>query len=350
MKTKNITLSQQEKLALISNLSTMISAGIPILSTIDSLLDDTKGNAKKVLEIIRADILQGKQLYVSFAKFPRIFNKVYVNILKASEEAGTMEIALKDLREQIKKDIEFQGKIRSAMVYPIIILLVSLGIFLMILTIVIPRIASMFSQLKVNLPLPTKILIFLSDQLLHNTLVVVSGLLVIIAVAILLFKKKRQWFFNFFYSLPIISQLINQIDLMQFSRSMHLLLTSGITIISALELSEEVVLRKDMTRAIVHAKEAVLAGRTMSSAFKTRKNIFPSLMTRLLEAGEKTGTLEKSLKDISEYFDYKTSETLKTLAVAFEPIMLVIVGIIVGGLMLAIIAPIYNLIGQINPR
>jgi type II secretory pathway component PulF len=167
---------------------------------------------------------------------------------------------------------------------------------------------------------------------------------------VLLYKAKRPWLLSIVFALPIISTLIKEIDLMRFSRSLYLLLSSGITITAALELTEEVVHKPEIAKAIAKAKETVLAGKNISSSFKLHKSIFPGIMIKLTEAGEKTGTLDKSMQDISEYLDYKISATLKTLITVLEPAMLVIVGLLVGSMMLAVIAPIYGLIGQISPR
>jgi type IV pilus assembly protein PilC len=347
---KNLTLKNSEKLNLLSNLSTMISAGIPILETIDSLLEDSKGNTKKVLEIIREDISQGNHLYASFAKFPDIFDKVTVNVVRASEEAGTLDVTLKDIREQIEREMQFNDKIKSAMVYPLIILVVFFGVFLLILTVVIPKISTVFTRLNVELPLPTRILIFMSDLLTKYTLPVLAGAVVIGIFLFLLFKAQRRTILGLIYKLPLISNLVKEIDLAHFARSMYLLLTSGITITNALELSQEVVMRKDIANAIKHAKETVLAGKNLSQGFKDEKKIFSGIIIKMVEAGEKTGTLDKSMSDVSKQMDYRVDTTLKALTTLLEPIMLCAVGLLVGGIMLAIIAPIYGLIGQVNGR
>ena len=120
-KTHSLSLSTNEKLGLISTMATMLTAGIPLLETVDSLMDDAKGNTLKVLKVVRDDMMQGKPLYSSFAKFPNIFNTVTINIIKSSEEAGTLDVVLKDVRSQIQKDMEFMDKVKSAMTYPIII-------------------------------------------------------------------------------------------------------------------------------------------------------------------------------------------------------------------------------------
>lgn len=350
MKTENITLSNNDQLSMIGTFSTLINAGIPILETVDSLLEDSKGNMKKVLESTREDLIQGKPLHACFAKFPAVFGKVTINIIKASEEAGTLDTVLKDLKNQVQKDMEFIDKIKSALMYPLIIFVVFLGVLLIILVVVIPKIAVVFSQLKVDLPLPTKMLIFASNAILHNTILLLLGLFAIGAGIYFIYKMKRGIILRFLYSLPLVSTIVKEIDLTRFFRSMYLLLSSGIIITSALELTEEVVMRKDIGRAIAYSQESVLAGRRLSDAFKDKKDIFSGIMIKIIEAGEKTGTLDKSMQDLSDYMDYQVSGMLKSLTGLLEPIMLVLMATLVGGMMMSIIAPIYGLISHVGGK
>lgn len=196
MRNENITLSGPEKIGLISNLATMLTAGIPILEAVDSILEDTKGNQRKILETLRDDLVQGRRVWNTFIKFPQVFDKVTVSVIRASEEAGTLDIALKDLKETIRKQQEFNDKITSAMIYPAFILVVFLGVFLVILLVVIPKIASVFGRLKFDLPLPTKILIFLSNILIEKGLFVLLGIIVFGLAVNYLFRKKRNFFLN----------------------------------------------------------------------------------------------------------------------------------------------------------
>ena len=348
MNEKSLTLNGNDKLGLLSNISTMITAGIPILEVIDSLLEDSKGNTRKILEAIREDLTQGKHLYSSFSRFPNCFDKVTVNIIKASEEAGTLDVTLRDLKAQIKKDMEFSDRVKGALTYPAIILFVFFGVLIMILVVVIPKISVVFLNLHVKLPLPTLIMIYASNAILHYTIPVLLGFGGIVAGLVFFYRAKKQLIQHFLFRMPIVSKLVKEIDLTRFSRSMYLLLTSGITITSALELTKDVVLRSDISAAISYANEMVLAGKRLSDGFKEKKGIFSSIMIKIIEAGEKTGTLDKSMLDISEFLDYQVSNTLKTLTTTLEPIMLVLVGVLVGGMMLSIIAPIYGLIGQVG--
>ncbi|MCR4324320.1 MAG: type II secretion system F family protein [Candidatus Curtissbacteria bacterium] len=346
----SVTLSKKDKLMLISNLGTMLTAGIPILEAVESLASDSKGNQKKIIETLHADLNQGRTISSSFAKFPKAFDPVTVNLVKAAEESGTLDSSLKDLTVGIKKDMEFTEKVKGAITYPVFVIIVFVGVLLLILTFVIPRISSVFSRLNVDLPLPTRILINFSDLLLGKTIPVIAVLAVLVVGIVFLYKTRKKTLLNVILSLPILKRLARDIDLTRFCRSMSLLLTSGIPITEALDLSSNVVTKKEVSRAIETAKKFVAAGRKLSESFKENSKVIPSIMIRITEAGERSGTLEKSMQDISEYFEGEVTRRLRTLTSLLEPLMLVFIGLLVGGMMLAIIAPIYGLIGNIGAR
>ncbi|MBI3443443.1 type II secretion system F family protein [Candidatus Woesebacteria bacterium] len=348
MKLTRLTLSNTERISLISTLSTMLSAGIPILEAVDSLLEDSRGHTKIVLETLRGDLVQGKQIYTSLTKFPRIFGKVTVNLVKAAEQAGTLDTTLKDIKESIRREIEFTDKIKSSLIYPVLILFVFFGVLLMILVIVIPRISQVFSNLRVKLPLPTRIMIFLSNLLLDYTIFIAIGVVVFAILVVVLYRSKKELLFAPLFKLPLISRLVKEIDLTRFSRNLYLLLVSGLPITSALELSQEVVVRRETSKIIAHAKETVITGKKFSEGLRAGKGYIPTIMIKLIEAGEKSGTLDKSMQEVGEYMDYQVSNSLKTITILLEPVMLVFVGVFIGGMIMAIIAPIYNLIGQIG--
>jgi len=350
MNTKKISLATKDKIALFDNLSTMLGAGISILEAVDSLLEDSKGNQKKLLTELRQDLTQGKQVYASFDRFPNAFDKVTINIIRASEEAGTLDVALKDIKTHIQKEMEFLDKIRSAMIYPLVILFVFVLVMLLILIFVMPKLASVFGRMNVELPLPTKILMFMSDIILHNTIPLVAGIILAIAGIIVLYLKKRSFVLGIFFSLPLISGLIKQIDIARFTRSMALLLSSGLTITNTLELCEEIVWRKDMQKLVAHTQKSVLSGKRFAEGIRDGKGLIPMIVIKLIEAGEKTGSLDKAMQDVSEHMDYEVQRSLNTLTTLLEPIMLLFIGIVVGGMMLSIIAPIYSLIGQVGSR
>jgi len=343
-------MSNNDKLSTLSDLSTMLSAGIPLLESVEALLEDAKGNQKKFLEVLRDDLNQGKHVYFTFSKFPNVFSKVVASIVKASEEAGTLDVTLKDLKENLKKDMEFSDKVRSAMIYPLFIVGLFFAVLLMMLIVVIPKISTVFSRMNVVLPLPTKIMISMSNAVMNQTVFVVIGFLVFTILAIFLYKKQQRLLVGLLVKLPVISSLTKDIDLTKFSRNFYLLLNAGIPITSALELTENVVANPDVRVGIKHAKEEVASGKKLSEGFKNNRKIFPSIMIRITEAGERSGSLDKSMLEISDFLDYQVSNKLKTATALLEPIMLVAIGLGVGGMMIAIIGPIYSMIGQVGGK
>ncbi len=350
LNTENLTISNNDKLSILSDLGTMLAAGIPLLESVEALLEDAKGNQKKFLEVLRDDLTQGKHVYFTFSKFPNVFTKVVTSIVKASEEAGTLDVTLKDLKESLKKDMEFSDKVKSALIYPLFIVFVFFAVLFMILIVVIPKISTVFERLRVDLPLPTKILIFVSNALLNQTIPVILSVLIVSSLLVFIYKKKKKLLLNALFKFPILSSLARDIDLTRFSRSFFLLLNAGIPITSALELTENVVVSRDVEMGLRQAKEAVASGKKLSEGFKANRKIFPSMAIRITEAGERSGSLDKSMAEIAEFLDYQVSIKLKTTTSLLEPILLVVIGVMVGGMMLSIIAPIYGLIGQVGGR
>lgn len=343
-----IGIKNSEKTILLSNLATLIGAGVTIAEAIDLLQRDAKGNMKIVLESMQKDVHQGKRIYVAFSQFPLIFDSVTLSVLKASEEAGKIHLALKYLKDNLKKQNDFTNKVVFAMLYPVIISIIFAAVFLLLLIYVIPQFANVFKQLKVTIPLPTKILFYLSNSLLTYKWFYLSGVILIVSGLILLYKKKKKAFFNFFMSLPLIKELIIKIDLTRFMYNLHVLLLSGITIINSLELLRDSVFNKSVRKMIVDSQKIVEEGKHFSVGLTGSAKIIPPLMIKLIEAGEVSGSLHQATKDASEYLDSEVINTLTYLTALLEPIILVLVAVVIGGMLVAIITPIYGIIGQIG--
>lgn len=346
----SIFLPSDDKIALIYNLATMLSAGIPIVEVINSLLDDSKGASKQLLTTLRDDLNQGSQLWSALNKFPFIFDKVTVSIIQASEQAGTLDVTLKDLRVQMQKDKEFSDKVRGAFIYPLIIMFVMFIVLGVIIFFVLPKLATVFKTSKVKLPVTTQMLFDLSTFLNANWLPVLVGGAIFLFVASLFVKFNRTLVIGAITGLPGIVKLIRQIDMTRFTRSLYLLLSSGITITQALELTEQVVSRPEIKAVIRKCKEMVLSGKYLSEGFRNAKKVLPGIVVKITEAGEKSGNLEKSMQDVSEFLDYQTSNTLRTLTAAIEPIMLVIVAVVIGAMMVSIISPMYQIISSVGNK
>ena len=349
MNSLGVRLSTDEKINFFSNLSTMLSSSISLLDSVGTLGEESKGNLKFFLTTLKDDIVAGKRINTTFAKFPKSFNKVIVNLVRAAEEGGTLETTLMDIKNNIQKESEFSDKVRSALMYPIIITTILIGVLLMILIVVIPKIAVVFTRLRVELPLATRVLIAVSNFLLTKYIYVIFGLVIFLVVGVFLYKEKRQFFVNILVSLPLINTISRKIDLTNFARSLFLLLSSGLPISTALELSNEVVNSKQIKDIIDKSRKMLVSGKQLSGGLKQyKKKVIPVIMIRLIEVGEKSGTLDKSMRDISNYLDYEVSKDLKTMTALIEPIMLILVSISVGVMMVSIIGPIYGMISQVG--
>ena len=344
-----VSLSISDKLYLISNLATLLSSGIPILEAIDSLIPETSGNSRKILKTLRQDMNQGQTISQSFSRYPKAFDPITVNLIKAAEEAGTLETILKDLVKTIKKDIDFINKVKSALTYPILVLIILFLVLVINLFFVIPRIAQVFSRLHVPTPLPTKILIATSKLVVDNTLLSIAALIAFLLLIFIIVKTQKAIFLGILGIIPPVNKLLTEIDLTRFTRSLALLLKSGIPITDSLKLTQNVVNKRKIEKIIAHASQEVAAGRKLSDGLKDNK-IIPNFMIRVTQAGEISGTLEQSMQELSEQFDDRVTQRVKNLTVLLEPLLLLIVGILVGAIMLAIIAPIYNLISNIKSR
>jgi type IV pilus assembly protein PilC len=344
----NLKLTSKERLSFFTDFSTMLSAGIPILECIDSLQVDSKGNIKKILGVIKSSLYNGQPLSRALAKMPKAFNQIDVNLIRSAEAGGTLEATLHDIVVSTKKEMAFNDQLKATMVYPLFVMAVFLGIVLLMLTFVIPRVAKVFTSLNVNMPWITRVLIKISNFFIANWLIVIAGLIFIILLLFYLVKKYKHFFQRLLFTLPSIRKLGINIDLTRFTRSFGLLMQSGVSITEALSLSEKVVANKDMADVIRKMRRDVEAGYPLAKSLSIKKNLIPPLMVRSIKTAETSGTLNQTMQNLTDYFDDQVNESLKILSSLIEPVLIIIVGIMVGALMIAIIVPIYSMISQIN--
>lgn len=220
----------------------------------------------------------------------------------------------------------------------------------MILTFVVPRISRIFAGLNLELPVPTQVLIASSQFLISYYLYVIAVVVVLAIALVALYKLKKRELLNAFFKLPLFNGIGRKIDLARFTRSMALLLKSGIPIAEALILAKRVVIKKEIEVVIDDMQKSVANGKPMSDGLHKHKNVIPPIMSRIMQTAELSGTLEKTMQELVEYFDEQVSSTLKSMTDLIEPVLIVVIGLLVGGMMLAIIAPIYGIVGQISAR
>lgn len=350
---KEIKLNSNEKLLIIESLSIMLSAGIPILEAFDSISEDaTKKKTKELTSGISNEISKGKTLSESMAKYPQTFDNVFLNIVKSGEESGNLDKVLDRLAADLKSNIETINNIKSALFYPALVIIVLLAVSVYMFAFALPKIATIFLDLNLDLPAYSSFILnsslFFSKYLLYFLLGFV--VLAIIIVWLYTIPRTRSFLFYSFIKIPAIRNFISYVDLARFTSTSSLLLQAGVPIIQVFEISKNVVVSPKLRIDIDLVRDSITQGDTLIDAMKKYPRSFPSLLRRLVGVGEETGKLDESLSGISQHYEKKYTDIVKNLTVLLEPILIVLLAILVGAVLLSIIVPIYQGIGQLSPR
>ncbi len=326
-------------------LSTMINAGLPMTEALGLLRSQarTATMAKVVDEILR-DIEGGSSLAAALAKHPEVFSKIYISLVKAGETAGILDQILLRLADNLEKEREFQGKAKGALVYPAMVVTAMLGVVVIMMIFVIPRLTTMYKDMGTELPLPTQILITLSNFLVSFWWLVLGGLAGLV-ILFLRWKNTRQGksiFDRFMFRTPIIGKLFEQTNLTEFTRTLSLLIGAGIPIIEALHIVAEAVDNVVYQEGINEAARQVEKGFPLSLPLSQNPN-FPPLLGQMIKTGEETGKMDEILMRMSLFYESEAERAIKGLTTAIEPIIMVVLGVGVAFLILSIILPIYKL-------
>ncbi|HLU47619.1 MAG TPA: type II secretion system F family protein [Planctomycetota bacterium] len=331
-------------------MSTMIGAGIPLVESIEILAEQTSNPGfRKVLETISNEVRSGKDLSQALSAFPRVFPDIYVNMIKAGEASGQLDIVLSRLADYQEASAALKAEIKSAMTYPIVSLVLVLGISAFLLVVIIPKFQDMFYSMDVELPAITVGLLELSIFLKENVLLWMGGLVAaFFAVRAFVKTEKGQWTKDWvFLHLPIFGPLFQKVSISRFSRTFSTLIQSGVPILGALEIVAETSGNRIVASAINKASESVKQGETLGEPLAQSK-VFPPMVTRMVSIGEKTGALEQLLEKISEFYDQQVKTTVDSLTSLIEPLMIAVMGVLVGGMVLAIFLPIFKMVGSLG--
>lgn len=329
-------------------LATMINAGLPVTDALLILRSQSKGQMQKVVARILADVEGGQSLSGSFGKHPEVFSPSYIALLKSGEAGGVMDQVLSRLADNLEKQQEFSGKVKGALIYPIVVVVGMLAVGFVMMIFVIPRLTSLYSEFDANLPIPTKILIGFSSfltKLWPLLLVLVGG----IFYGISLFRKTKagkKKIDELIYKIPIIGPLQRQVALTQLTRTLSLMVGSGVSILDGLNISAGVVGNTILSDALNDAATQVEKGFPVAFAFARHTDAFPYILSQMIAVGEETGKMEDVLTKVSHVFEVESEQKVKSLTSAIEPLIMVILGVGVGFLVIAIILPIYNLTSQ----
>lgn len=337
-----LRLSSREQLALFTDLSTMLTAGIPLLESIESLEPDARGNLKKVLGQLRRSLTNGESMASAMARFPRAFDSVVINLMRAAEAGGTLEATIKDIVETIKKEVAFNKSLKTAMIYPAFVMGLFTAIVILLLTFVIPRLAQAFASLHTKVPWATTQLIHASAYFVDHWLLIGAAFIVLVILVCLFVSKNKRLIARAILNLPGLRRLGLNMDLARVTRSLALMLKAGVPLDEALALVKKTVQKKQIWLIIGQMQRSMNAGKPLASGLRNTGGVIPVMMVRSMETAEITGTLEQTMESLAEHFDTQVSDSLKAVSALIEPLMIVVVGGLVGLLMITVIAPIYN--------
>jgi len=326
--------------------STMIAAGLPLMQCLRILHEQTENKAfKKVLSEMISDVESGLTLADAMRKHKNAFSELYVNMVKAGEEGGALETILSRLATYLEKSEALTRKIKGAMIYPAIISVVMVIAVAVMLIFVIPIFAGMFTSFGGTLPLPTAILVNLSNFLRKNILFLIIAIVIII-VAVKSFQNTPQgrlFFDKLALSAPVFGDLQRKQVVARFSRTLATLLSSGVNIISALETTAKTAGNVVVEGAILKARTAIQEGESISLPLSKEK-VFPPMVVQMIRIGEETGGLESMLIKVADFYDEEVDAAVEALMSALEPLIMVVLAVVVGGMMVAMYLPMFKMI------
>lgn len=324
--------------------STMVSAGVPILRALTILREQSESAPfRKVLEQVTADVQGGKNLSDAMARHPQAFSPIYVNMVRAGETGGILDEVLGRLAFQQEKDAALRGKIRAAMVYPIVITVVTLLAFFVLMTFIVPKIGNILTQSGVELPIYTKLLLSLSNLLKSPGFIL--AVLILTPIAIILFRRwkktpagRYKWH-SLLLRVPAIRTIIVKTAVARFSRIFASLMGAGVSIVEALETTAGAIGNAVIEKDLLDASKAIQAGSQLSSELGKSKN-FPPIVAQMLLVGEETGQTDTVIIKVAEFYEEEVDTAVGAISSVIEPVMILVLGGMVGMIAVSVFGPI----------
>lgn len=336
-----------EKIMFIRNLRVMIGAGISLPRALRILASQSKSKKfKKALLAIMEEIIEGKSFSNSLSKHSTIFPEIFCSMVKVGEESGTLEEVLEVLTQQMERQHELKSKIKGAMVYPAVIVgaMVIIGILMMI--IVVPKLAQTFEELGIELPITTRIVLTVGNLLANYWYLLPIILLLLLFLLRTAFKTRtgKSVFDTIVLKIPIISSIVKKTNSAYTTRTLSSLIAAGVPIVRSLEVTSGVLGNIHYKKAMTEAAERVKEGAKLSEVLKKYENIYSTLVIQMIEIGEETGETSNILQKLAEFFEEEIANTTKNLSAIIEPILMIIIGAVVGFFAISMIQPMYGML------
>jgi type IV pilus assembly protein PilC len=329
--------------------ATMIGAGLPMVQCLDILSTQTENKElAKVIASVKESVQGGSTLSEALARHPKIFDHLYTNMVEAGEVGGALDAILLRLANYREKADKLIRKVKGAMVYPSVIVVVALGVTIGMLTFIVPVFAKMFSSLNAELPKPTQVVLMISYFLKANFLYLFFGTLGLLGLFIWWKKTPTGALMvdKALLATPVLGNLVRKSAVARFTRTLGTLLSSGVSILDALEITAKTAGNLVIANAINKSVMAIAEGDTITGPLK-ESGVFPPMVTQMISVGEKTGGLDEMLSKIADFYDEEVDAAVSALTSMIEPIIIVFMGVIIGGILIAMYLPMFDIIGKI---
>jgi len=326
--------------------ATMINAGLPLVQCLDILSKQTeKLHFRNTIAETMHEVETGSTLGEALGKHKRVFDDLYVNMVEAGEAGGILDDILLRLATYIEKAESLKRKVKSAMMYPLVVMIVALGATTFMLLFIIPTFAKMFSDFGGQLPLPTRVVLFMSEGLRHYWWALGGGLAGLIVGFRQFYRSKsgRAVVDGLQLKIPVLGQVLRKASIARFTRTLGTLIKSGVPILSGLEITARTSGNTVISDSILETRDSIREGETLAAPLKNSE-IFPAMVVQMIAVGEETGALDEMLRKIADFYDDEVDTAVETLTSVIEPVMIVAMGLIVGGMVVAMYLPMFKLV------
>jgi type IV pilus assembly protein PilC len=326
-------------------MATMIDAGLPLVQSLEILAQQEEDETfRDIISTVKNEVEAGATLAAALQKHPRVFDNMYVNLVVAAEEAGTLDIILARLATHIEKMEELKKKIKAALVYPAMIVTVAIGVTIILMVFVVPVFEKLFSGIGQTLPLPTRVVIAVSN-IFESYLPIVIAIVVALAIILQRYYKTengKRRIDDLMLKLPIFGELLRKVAIARFARTLGTLVSSGVPILESLNIVAGAAGNKVVEEAILRGRISISEGQTISEPL-AQSGVFPVMVTQMIAVGETTGSLELMLNKVADFYESEVDTAVATLSSMLEPVLMIFLGVIVGGLVISMYLPIFKM-------
>jgi type IV pilus assembly protein PilC len=340
----------KDKVIFTRQLSTLLSAGLPLTQSLHTALSQTENKKlQSIIQNIVSSVEGGKPLAGSFAKYPDVFDKVYIALVEAGEASGTLDEALQRIAAQQEKDAATMSKIKGALTYPIIVLVVIFAVIGFMLVTVVPQVEKLYDDLNQDLPIATKIMVGAASFVTSSwwIILIAVGALVYFGINYMRTEAGIKMMDRFKLRAPIVKSMFQKLYMARLARTGQTLLSSGVSMLDALKITGSALNNVVIEKAVMRAAEKVKGGKALSVALEAEKEILP-LVPQMIKIGEQSGKIDDMLGKAAQVFEDELDEQIRTLSTAIEPVLMVVLAIVAGGMVFAILTPIYGLVDGVN--